>query len=212
MAKSLDPLKTYRAKRDFDRTPEPSGETRPRRKAEKSAQRRKPRFVVQKHDARRLHYDFRLEVDGVLKSWAVPKGPSLDPRVKRLAVRTEDHPLDYARFEGIIPEGEYGAGTVIVWDEGTYRNLMQDKDEKLSMAQAIDAGHVEVWLQGRKLRGGFALVRLKPRAGERRENWLLIKMRDEAAVEARHAADTADPESVLSGRTLEEVEAEENDV
>ncbi len=165
-------LTEYRAKRDFRNTPEPRpAPGRPRRQ---------PIFVVQEHHARRLHYDFRLEVDGVLKSWAVPKEPSLDPAIKRLAVRVEDHPLAYASFEGTIPQGQYGAGTVRVWDRGTYENLWARKDPPRDMDQAIDAGHVEILLHGRRLRGRFALVRLDRRGGK--ENWLLIKMRDEYAV------------------------------
>src|ERR1700704_3601350 len=131
---------------------------------------RRPIFVIQKHAARTLHYDLRLEVGGVLKSWAVPKGPSTDPREKRLAVEVEDHPLDYADFEGVIGEGNYGAGAVIVWDAGTYRNL----DPERSMAEAIDAGHVKVWLEGEKLRGGWTLQRTQR---GRKPQWLLIKRR-----------------------------------
>jgi len=186
-----DPLHEYRRKRDFARTPEPSGERAP---SAPDA----PRFVVQKHDASRLHYDFRLEVDDVLKSWAVPKGPSLNPRDKRLAVPTEDHPLDYLDFEGTIPAGEYGAGTVIVWDTGAYRPL---KDKPL--AESLAEGQAEVWLEGHKLRGGYALVRTQG-DGEEEPNWLLIKMKDDEA--DPHANITEDaPGSVLTGRTLAEV-------
>lgn len=121
----------------------------------------KPIFVIQKHEASSLHYDFRLEVKGVLKSWVVPKGPSTDTRDKRLAMPVEDHKLEHADFEGVIPEGEYGAGTVLVWDRGTYRNLMQEKEkeDQLSMSESIEEGHVEVWLEGEKIRGGYTVVR-----------------------------------------------------
>jgi DNA ligase D-like protein (predicted 3'-phosphoesterase) len=196
-----DKLKTYREKRDFRRTPEPQG-------AEHGSV-GEPIFVIQKHDASRLHYDFRLEVDGVLKSWAVPKGPATDPSEKRLAVPTEDHPLDYADFEGVIPEDEYGGGTVLVWDTGEYRNLMAEKEDAgWSMAQSIEAGHVEVWLEGQKLRGGYALVRF--REGDD-EAWLLVKMKDEEA-DARRNPVSTEPASVLSGRRLEEIESAETDM
>jgi DNA ligase D-like protein (predicted 3'-phosphoesterase) len=158
-----------------------------------------PRFVVQKHDASRLHYDFRLEVEGVLKSWAVPKGPSTDPREKRLAMEVEDHALDYADFEGVISEGSYGAGSVIVWDTGTYRNL---RDEPVE--EGLRRGHVSVWLEGSKLRGGWSLQRMR---GGSKPQWLLVKRRDEGA-DARRNPVSTQPESVLSGRTVEEVAAE----
>jgi DNA ligase D-like protein (predicted 3'-phosphoesterase) len=188
-----DPLAEYWAKRDLAASGEPTdgqpGE--------------QPRFVIQRHEASTLHYDFRLEVDGVLKSWAVPKGPSLDPRVKRLAIRTEDHPLDYATFEGRIPEGQYGAGTVIVWDIGTYRNLTEHKGKPVPVSRAIEQGHVKVWLDGRKLTGAFALTRTDlPGRGEQ---WLLVKVDDEFADRRRDPTVTA-PESVLSGRTNEDLE------
>lgn len=192
-----DSLKKYRDRRDFRRSPEPSG--RKKRKSER------PIFVIQKHDASRLHYDFRLEVDGVLKSWAVPKGPSTDPRDKRLAVPTEDHPLDYADFEGVIPEGQYGAGTVVVWDAGTYRNLKEKGDKKVSMSGTVEKGHVTVWLEGRKLKGGYALTRFRK---GKDESWLLVKMDDDEA-DARRNPLSTQPESVLSGRTIEEVAEEE---
>jgi DNA ligase D-like protein (predicted 3'-phosphoesterase) len=187
-------LKRYEKKRDTSRTPEPFG----------GKPGDAPVFVIQKHDARSLHYDFRLEADGVLLSWAVPKGPSTDTRDKRLAIHVEDHPIDYADFEGIIPEGEYGAGAVIVWDRGTYRNLMAEKDEPLSVVESLDAGHVEVWLEGEKLRGGYALVKMN-----RGENqWLLVKMDDEAA-DARRNPVSTQPNSVLSDRTIEDVYSEQ---
>ena len=157
-----------------------------------------PSFVIQKHAATSLHYDLRLEVDGVLKSWAVPKGPSTDPRDKRLAMEVEDHGLDYAGFEGVIGEG-YGAGAVIVWDTGTYENLRAGE----SMAEGLERGHVSVWFHGRKLRGGYSLRRTS--AG-RKPKWLLVKRRDEEADAKRNPVSTQ-PESVLSGRSIEAVAA-----
>ncbi|MBD3366849.1 MAG: DNA ligase [Candidatus Eisenbacteria bacterium] len=193
-----DRLKDYREKRDFRSTPEPSGGR---------SSGGDPIFVIQKHDASTLHYDVRLEVDGVLKSWAVPKGPSTDPRVRRLAVPTEDHPLDYAGFEGVIPEGEYGAGTVIVWDRGTYRNLKEDDDgNEVPMDEGLEEGHATVWLEGEKLTGGYALIR----TGGDGKRWLLIKMKDSEA-DARRNPVSTEPESVLSGRTIEEVAESEGD-
>ncbi|MFW6056457.1 MAG: DNA polymerase ligase N-terminal domain-containing protein [Chloroflexota bacterium] len=182
-------LEEYRSKRSFDRTSEPSGED-----AHKKGD--KPRFVIQKHKASSLHYDFRLEVDGVLKSWAVPKGPSTDPSVKRLAMPTEDHPLDYIDFEGTIPEGEYGAGTVIVWDTGTYRNMKNG-----DLARAIEEGQAEVWLEGKKLTGGYVFIRTGKGDDAR---WLLKKMDDEEADARRNPVNTQ-PESVLSGKTIEDI-------
>jgi DNA ligase D-like protein (predicted 3'-phosphoesterase) len=190
-------LKEYQEKRDFRRTPEPTG------KQPRSS--REPIFVVQKHAASHLHYDFRLEVEGVLKSWAIPKGPSTDPKDKRLAVPTEDHPLEYADFEGIIPAGEYGAGTVLVWDTGPYRNLTEKKGEAIPMPQAVAHGHVKVWLEGRKLQGGYALNRFKT---GKDEAWLLVKVDDEAADPRRNPVAT-EPQSVLTGRTIEEIAGEE---
>jgi DNA ligase D-like protein (predicted 3'-phosphoesterase) len=156
-----------------------------------------PRFVIQKHAASTLHYDFRLEVDGVMRSWAVPKGLSTDPRQKRLAVEVEDHAIDYADFEGVIGQGSHGAGAVIVWDAGAYRNL----DETRSMSEAIASGHVKVWLEGKKLRGGWTLQRTR---GGAQPQWLVIKRRDEGP-DARRRPDSTQPESVKTGRTLEEV-------
>src|SRR5690606_19378223 len=186
-------LRKYRSKRNFDRTPEPAGG------AERSVASR-PQFVVQKHAARRLHYDFRLEHDGVLKSWAVPKGPSLDPRERRLAVQTEDHPLEYATFEGVIPEREYGAGPVLVWDRGHW-TPESDPDKGLAK------GKLDFTLHGKKLRGRWTLVRLPPR-GKEKSHWLLIKRRDREARDDGGAeiVDTL-PESVLTGRSLDEVAA-----
>jgi DNA ligase D-like protein (predicted 3'-phosphoesterase) len=166
------------------------------------SQRRRPIFVVQKHAARNLHYDFRLEVEGVLKSWAVPKGPSTDPREKRLAMAVDDHALEYARFEGVIGEGLYGAGAVIVWDTGPYRNVTERDGRKVPMPEALDAGHAVVELEGEKLRGAYAITRT---GGERgRERWLLVKKRDPAA-DARRNPVSTEPQSVLSGRTVEQV-------
>jgi DNA ligase D-like protein (predicted 3'-phosphoesterase) len=212
MPKRSDRLAEYNRKRDFSRTGEPSGKgrggkgTRAGSKGRR-ARRRHPRFTVQKHSATSLHYDFRLEVDGVLASWAVPKGPSLDPRDKRLAMRTEDHPLDYLEFEGVIPKGEYGAGPVIVWDRGVFQNISETRrGEKMDLAEAIERGDVKVLLLGEKIRGAYALVRTSD-PGER-EQWLLIKKRDEGA-DARRRPTSSQPESVLSGRTLEEVRKQE---
>jgi len=180
-------LEEYRRKRRFDRTPEPRGGT---------AARRGNLFVVQKHAARRLHYDLRLEIDGALKSWAVPKGPSLNPADKRLAVQTEDHPLEYAHFEGVIPEGGYGAGTVMLWDRGTYEVVGQ-----CSASEQVARGELKCTLRGEKLHGGFALVKL--RRSEKGNEWLLIKHKDTSAdpkwnIEAHDG-------SVLTGRSLDEI-------
>jgi DNA ligase D-like protein (predicted 3'-phosphoesterase) len=193
MAGSLD---RYRSKRDPKRTPEPMG--RRRRGSSKRST-----FVIQQHDATAMHYDFRLEADGVLKSWAVPKGPSLDPRDKRLAMPTEDHPMEYASFEGVIPEGEYGAGPVIVWDEGTFRNLSEEDGTEIPFAKGLERGHVKFWLEGKKLRGGWSLRRT-PIGRDAREKWLLVKLRDEAA-DARRNPVSTQPRSVRSGRTIREV-------
>lgn len=187
---SDDKLGGYRKKRNFGKTDEPE-----------SGSDRKCRFVVQKHDASRLHYDFRLAVDGVLKSWAVPKGPSTDPSEKRLAIEVEDHPLDYAMFEGIIPEGEYGTGPVMVWDHGSYRNLRADKEDGMDMATSLNDGLVEVELNGDKLRGGYALKRIE---GGTKPQWLLIKMDDDDA-DARRNPVSTEPDSVKSGRSIREI-------
>ncbi len=182
-------LKEYGQKRDFRKTPEPS--------PGKNKRGKEPIFVIQKHHARTLHYDFRLEAEGVLKSWAVPKGPSLDPREKRLAVPTEDHPLAYRAFEGVIPEGAYGAGIVIVWDTGVYRNLKEKNGKEIPVEQCLREGHITVWLEGKKIRGGYALIRT---GKEKDRRWLLVKMDDQEA-DARRNPVRTQPESVLSGRT-----------
>ena len=183
------PLEEYRRKRKFTETSEPVG--RVRRKDHRRI------FVVQKHDASRLHYDFRLAVNGVLASWAVPKGPSMNPADKRLAVRTEDHPLEYADFEGVIPEGHYGAGPVMVWDHGTYEPEADIPPEK-----QLARGKIDVVLQGEKLRGGFTLIQ----TGSERNRWLLVKHRDEYADPAWEIEGPELDRSVLTGRTLKEIE------
>lgn len=193
MAKRADPLAQYNAKRDFALTPEPAG------KVEKGAGNR---FIVQKHDATRLHYDFRLEVDGVLKSWAVTKGPSADPADKRLAVRTEDHPMSYADFEGGIPKGEYGGGTVMLWDRGTWAPIAGKS------AKDIDKGHLHFTLDGDRMKGEWLLVRMKPRPGEKRENWLLRKV-DDAFAGGTDDLVGRQLTSILTGRTMAEIAGDE---
>lgn len=158
-------------------------------------------FVIHKHDASTLHYDFRIEVDGVLKSWAVPKGPSTDPREKRLAIPTADHPLNYAQFEGVIPKGDYGGGTVLIWDAGTYENITEKEGVIQPMAQALKAGHALFRLKGQKLQGGYALQRTAAGADER---WLLIKLDDDAA-DARRNPVSTQPASVVSGRDIDDI-------
>ena len=186
-------LEEYRRRREFSRTPEPYGES--------ETAGAHPRFIIQKHAATTLHYDFRLEADGVLKSWAVPKGPSMDPKEKRLAIPTEDHPLDYADFEGIIPEGNYGAGTVIVWDRGFYQNRTEKAGERVGVTEAVRNGHLSFWLDGEKIRGGYALTRFRTGKGEA---WLLVKMNDTEADPGRDPV-AVEPRSVVSGRTIEEI-------
>ncbi len=191
----------YQEKRDFRRTPEPRGEGK-RDKSDQQAV-----FVIQQHDASTMHFDFRLEVDGALRSWAVPKGPSTDPSEKRLAIPTEDHPLKYADFEGVIPEGEYGAGAVLIWDRGAYQNLSQKDGEDQPMTEALADGHAVVELHGEKLKGGYALQRI---GGGDEPRWLLVKTDDEHA-DARRNPVSTEPESVLSGRTLDEIAAAGSD-
>jgi bifunctional non-homologous end joining protein LigD len=184
-----DLLAEYKARRDFAKTPEPKA----KRKRAKGN-----RFVIQKHAATRTHFDFRLEKDGVLKSWAVTKGPSLDPHEKRLAVRTEDHPLEYGGFEGVIPKGEYGGGPVMIWDRGTWEPI-GDPDEGLAK------GDLKFRLHGERLNGDFVLVRMKKdRTGGKRENWLLIKKRDDYAGDGNEPTQDFDT-SVKSGRTMDQI-------
>ena len=192
MATSADPLTTYRAKRDFRVTSEPAGDEH-----SAGAGHAGGKFVIHKHDATRLHYDLRLEHGGVLWSWAVTRGPSLDPHEKRLAVHVEDHPLDYGSFEGVIPEGQYGAGAVIVWDEGEWTPAHDP-------AKAMKKGHIDFTLRGNKLNGAWHLVRLRPRPGEKRDNWLLIKSDDSFARPGEDILKDA-PQSVATGRTIEDV-------
>jgi len=197
-------LAEYERKRDFSKTAEPG--SKPKRKGKRGPKRRHPRFSIQKHAATSLHYDLRLEVDGVLASWAVPKGPSLDPRDKRLAMRTEDHPLEYLEWEGVIPKGEYGAGEMIVWDRGVFENISETRrGEALTLEEGLEKGDLKVFLLGEKVKGAYALVRTSD-PGER-EQWLLIKKRDEGA-DARRNPTSSQPESVLTGRTIEQVRKE----
>lgn len=190
------PLDEYNRKRDFNSTPEPVGGENPGER---------PIFVIQKHAASTLHFDFRLEVGGVLKSWAVPKGPSTISADRRLAVPTEDHPYDYAGFEGTIPEGEYGGGTVMIWDRGIYANIRADKEgDGADMERSLDEGKVEVLLEGERLRGAWALIRTgkgeKPR-------WLLLKKKDELSGIPEDPVGSFNT-SVASGRTMEEIAAD----
>src|SRR5690349_9284119 len=190
------PLEEYRRKRDFGITPEPPPDIAT------ATSGRSRRFVVQRHRARRLHYDLRLEIDGVLVSWAVPKGPTLDPAARRAAFHVEDHPLEYYDFEGVIPAGEYGGGDVIVWDAGTWEPHDHRHRGRLDPGQAVADGELHVDLVGEKLRGRFVLVRTKT-AASGKEEWLLLHKHDEHAVEGWDPE--AHPRSVLSGRTNDEV-------
>src|SRR5260370_2798280 len=191
-------LKKYRAKRNFKISPEPQGNS-------KDGQQEKAKsdliFVVQKHRASQLHYDFRLEYDGTLLSWAVPKGPSLDPSVKRLAMQVEDHPIDYAKFEGVIPKGEYGGGTVMVWDIGS------GTPERSDVEAALKKGDLKFTLHVKKLRGSWVLVRTRGFGGSSKPTWLRIKHRDDYASD--DDITQTKPKSVLSGRLLADI-AKEN--
>ncbi len=190
-----DLLKRYRTMRRFEETPEPAG-------AKKTRKAKLPLFVIQKHHASHLHYDFRLEMEGVLKSWAVPKGPSYDPSIKRLAMMTEDHPFDYAGFEGIIPEGNYGAGSVIIWDQGTWELIEPGNDP----VRALESGKLTFRMFGKKMFGEWALVKIKGRAPKGNE-WLLMKHRDEFANAEVEITEVA-PRSVVSNRLVDEVNRE----
>lgn len=183
-------LKEYAQKRDFTKTPEPKPV------GKKIAQDGLPIFTIQEHHASHLHWDLRLEIDGVMPSWALPKGPSTNPKIKRLAVQTEDHALDYATFEGTIPEGEYGAGTVMVWDYGTYENMHRKDGKPIPMAECLKQGRIEIVLNGTKLKGGFVLIKIK-------NNWLFFKKNDEYA-----SADEITKKltkSALSNRTITQI-------
>lgn len=182
-------MKNYYKKRDFSKTPEPSDN-------HQELDDKDLVFVVQKHQASSLHYDFRLQIEGALESWAVPKGPSLDPQQKRLAVHVEKHPYQYKDFEGVIPEGEYGAGTVMVWDKGSYENLKQE-----SISQSLENGEIKIFLKGEKLKGEFTLVKMKE------DNWLLIKGRDENADSEANILNS-EPNSALTGRNLKQIKRE----
>ena len=188
-----DLLNKYKQMRDFGDTPEPAGG--------KPKKGKKPIFVIQKHQASHLHYDFRLEMEGVLKSWAVPKGPSYDPTTKRLAMMTEDHPYDYAGFEGVIPEGNYGAGNVIIWDNGTWEFVGPGDDP----VKALKSGDLKFKMNGKKMFGEWALFRIKGRSPKGNE-WLLVKHKDQFANDKVDITTVA-PKSVVSNRTIEDVDA-----
>lgn len=191
----MQTIKFYKEKRDFQKTPEPEGVEEPDYNGNNL-------FVIHKHDARSLHYDFRIEMEGALISWAVPKGPSTNPEDTRLALRTEDHPLKYANFEGVIPEGEYGAGTVLIWDRGTYHNIRAGKEkDDAGISASLKQGKIEIYLEGEKLKGGFALIRT---GNDQPEKWILKKIKDEYA-DARRKPVSTEVKSVKSGKTLEEL-------
>lgn len=193
MADSDNHLNIYREKRNFNRTNEPAGI--PQGKLFKGI------FVIQKHAASALHYDFRFELGGVLKSWAVPKGPSVNPEVKRLAVMTEDHPVEYSEFEGTIPDGEYGAGKVIVWDNGTYTNKSVKNGKSLELNKALKKGHITIELNGKKLKGEYTLIRTG--GIEVKSRWLMIKKKDSYA--ALDEPTIEHPQSIVSGLTIEQI-------
>ncbi len=186
-------LTKYQSKRNFTVSPEPSGQTENKKQATKD----KLLYVIQKHRATQLHYDFRLEFEGVLLSWAVPKGPSLDPSVKRLAMQVEDHPKDYASFEGVIPEGEYGGGTVMVWDTGTWT------PESPDISAALAKGDLKFTLHGKKLNGSWVLVRTRGFGSKSKTSWLLIKHRDQFA--SSEDVTLEEPRSAVSGKLLAQI-------
>ncbi len=189
-------LSDYKKKRKFDDTPEPGAAIK---KDTGSLS-----FVIQRHKASRLHYDFRLEMDGVLKSWAVPKGPSLNPADKRLAMMVEDHPYDYKDFKGIIPEGNYGAGIVEIWDNGTYTALTDDKtaDHKKLLKAGLKAGNLKFVLKGKKLKGEFALVKIKNKDSDKDNAWLLIKHNDKFATDKKYDSEKETPKSSPINKAL----------
>ena len=203
-------LEKYNKKRDFKKTSEPSGKPVKKAADKVPAKDKKPKkgkliFVIQKHDASHLHYDFRLELDGVLKSWAVPKGPSLDPKIKRLAMMVEDHPFDYKDFEGIIPDGNYGAGEVIVWDNGEYVPLgggeSKEENEKILRAM-FRKGDVKFVILGKKVKGEFAIVKIKSKDSSKDNVWLLIKKDDDYATDEDL---TEKDKSVISKKSIESI-------
>src|SRR5690348_13405447 len=198
---SATKLSEYRRKRDFAKTREPAGGATTSKSAPRKKRAPALHFVVQKHAASQLHFDFRLELDGVMKSWAVPKGPSYDPSVKRLAMQVEDHPIEYNTFEGTIPQGEYGGGTVMLWDRGTYE--AENGGGVDALREGYARGDLKFMLHGERLRGGWVLVRMK-RPG--RPQWLLIKHRDEYASNARDVVEDVTT-SVTTGRTMEDIAA-----
>ncbi len=196
-------MKEYNEKRNFAETKEPHGKPGPKRKSGL------PIFVVQKHDATNLHYDFRLEIGGTLKSWSVPKGPSTNPKIKRMAIPTEDHPMAYADFEGSIPKGQYGGGTVMIWDKGTISSSKKDEEgRKMSLEESYSAGSIEVILQGKKLQGGYNLIKMK--GGKMKGNWLLIKQEDEFA-DSRQDPVRSQPHSAVTGRSLNQISQDEEE-
>jgi DNA ligase D-like protein (predicted 3'-phosphoesterase) len=187
-------LQRYQKKRNFGSTPEPKGIKNPKNKYRNI-------FVIQKHQSSHLHYDFRIDIDGVLVSWAVPKGPSTDPQKKHLAIHVEDHPLEYADFEGKISEDQYGGGTVIIWDKGKYQNLREVK-----MSEALEEGKIKIWLDGKKIQGGYNLVRMNKKK-TKQEEWLLIKADDEKA-DARRKPTSRENKSVKSNKTVNQIKQE----
>jgi bifunctional non-homologous end joining protein LigD len=195
------PLADYKRKRNFERTAEPAGESVDRPVGRQS--KRALRFVIQKHAASHLHFDFRLELDGVMKSWAVPKGPSYDPSVRRLAMEVEDHPIEYNSFEGTIPKGQYGGGTVMLWDRGTYE--AENGEGMAALRDGYERGDLKIVLHGKRLRGGWVLVRMR-RDESDRPQWLLIKHRDDTA-DASYDVTADVVTSVASGRTMEQITA-----
>ena len=203
MIKRKNQLATYQSKRDFSRTPEPSNKTK---KKINNKRKTNPLFVVQKHDASHLHYDFRLEIDEVLVSWAVPKGIPTK-KEKHLAIMTEDHPMDYARFEGTIPQGEYGGGTVMVWDIGTFKNIKTKNGKLVPISTALKNGQIEVQLDGKKLQGNYALIRYAGSSfgADEKKQWLMIKMHDQPGA----PRSKSNQRSALTGRTMKQIAKEE---